>query len=78
MHIHCTKVTGGALEFESKDGDWKFDVRRDGCVHIKRFSNGSRLDALDNPDMDYLHVCDLGDFIRTLTQLAAATEEYRE
>jgi hypothetical protein len=77
MQLRCIELTDSAQVRESRAGDWKFDVRRDGCIHIKRFHNGSRVDALDNPDMDYLHVCNLEDFISTLLSLAEDTKTYR-
>jgi len=62
---------------KTPDGEWKIDVRADGCVHIKRFHNGSRRDSFNNPDMDYLHVCDFDGFAAVINALERETLGFR-
>lgn len=57
------------LELRSTGHDeWKFNPRWDGCVHIERFSNGDTPDKHSEENRDYLHVCDIDDFIARLVE----------
>jgi hypothetical protein len=49
------------------------DVRRDGCVHLRRYFNGAQPGALENgDDVDYIHICDLSRLIEELQALHSA------
>lgn len=52
------------------EGVFSFDVRLDGCVHITReWSKG---------DLDYLHICELDEFIKMLEEAKAKAIEHFE
>ena len=39
------------------------------CVHLHSYYNGDMPDTAKDEDVDYLHICDLDDFINELQQL---------
>lgn len=45
-------------------------VKQDGCVDFHRYFNGSEEGDKD-PEVDYLHICGLDDFIETLKKLSS-------
>jgi hypothetical protein len=44
------------------------------CIHLYSYSNGEWPDAVDpkDDDIDYIHICDLDDFIQELQDLREA------
>lgn len=58
------------LQLSNDSKDFRFAIRFDGCVHIERYMNGQTFES-KNPgsDRDYLHICDLREFIETLEEV---------
>lgn len=56
----------------------RITARWDGCCHIETWYNGDQYDKpLTHPDnRDYLHVCDLREFIEQLLELEAKAKEH--
>lgn len=65
----------GTLIVVSEDKTERYSLRFDGCVHIERWFNGGTCDNKQG-DRDYLHVCDLADFIETLQELKRQAESH--
>ena len=76
-----TKATNGRLEIQDQDEftattgkpHMEFDVRFDGCVHIRRWHN--RVEG-EKDDCDYMHICDLDEFIAHLDEVRAKAKEH--
>lgn len=52
-------------------------VKWDGCVHFNRYYNTPiGVDHKDGKDMDYLHICDLDEMIKRLTELRDKAKAY--
>lgn len=45
------------------DSDWQ------GCVHIRNWSNGYSFDNTNPEEQDYIHICNLPEFIKQLQYL---------
>ena len=72
-----TKESGEfSLTLENKEEAIKYDIRLDGCIHIKRFWNGNLIDSSKNADMDYLHICELDKFIEELQAVKLCAVAY--
>ena len=54
-----------AMYVSSLNKEWSADVRFDGCVHLRRYYNSPGPHA----DQDYLHICDLDEFIAQMQEL---------
>ena len=60
------------LAVKDPDGWWSAVVKDDGCVDLRRYFNEPN-DG--DPDMtDYIHICDLDDFIERLQALKTFAE----
>jgi hypothetical protein len=65
-----------------KSGWWDVFVKFDGCVHIRAYSNAARDDQhklpspLREDSTDYMHICDLDEFIAGLQALRAAAVQH--
>ena len=55
------------LELKDPEGWWAASVRYDGCINLNRYFNEPN-DA-DPSNTDYIHICDLDDFIERLQAL---------
>lgn len=66
-----------ALECCSKYKDLHVYAKWDGCCDIRRYYNGYTYEDKDVPDddVDYIHICDLREFIRILTEIADKAEQ---
>ena len=56
--------------------DERYSIRWDGCVHIEHWSNGDKYTNIDSPNRDYLHICDLHEFIEELQELEKKAKEH--
>lgn len=60
--------TDYVVHFVDPEGWWAAWAKYDGCVHLNHYHNAPKGDArLD--DTDYVHICDLDDAIKRLTEL---------
>jgi len=50
--------------------------RFDGCTHIETWANGETFDTPSPKYRDYLHVCDLDEFIAQLQELKRLSDEH--
>ena len=65
------------LELVDPGGWYHAVVKRDGCVHFRRYFNDPRDSADRNPDdEDYFHICDLDEEIARLQALRAKAIEF--
>lgn len=53
--------SSASMDVITNNGEWTADVRFDGCVNLRRLYPGG--------DHDYLHICDLEEFISQLQEL---------
>jgi hypothetical protein len=53
------------IDLQTEDGLYKAVVKWDGCIHFNRY-------YLYDPEPDYLHICDLDEFIQQLQELRDA------
>ena len=72
MAIKISEQGPHHLLIENREELFFYDVRADGCVHIERFHNGS----IDESNRDYLHICELDDFIKELEEVKKKAIEY--
>jgi hypothetical protein len=49
--------------------DWQ------GCAHIENYCNGDTVDTESDENRDYIHVCELEDFIAQLQEALAGAKE---
>lgn len=65
------------LECCSKYKDFHVYAKWDGCCDIRRYYNGYTYEDKDIPegDEDYIHICDLREFINFLTEIADRAEQ---
>jgi len=54
---------------DSVNGPLSAVIRVDGCVHLRRYYNGTTPEQDDRDETDYIHICDLAAFIKELTEL---------
>ena len=74
--VNQEKTEDSWLEVEDPEGWYKAVVKWDGCVHLNRFFNLPFTQG--GNDSDYLHVCDLNDFIDRLTELRDLARQHFE
>jgi len=65
------------LQLELWNGDngadapsYSVGIKFDGCVHVTRYYNGERKDS------DYMHICDLDEFIELLQDIKKKRTEH--
>jgi hypothetical protein len=64
------------LSLTDGEGWWSADVRFDGCVHLWRYANEPKGEpGRDDGCDDYMHICDIDDFIARLTELRDRARE---
>lgn len=67
------------IDFANEYGDFFVNAKWDGCCHIYRYYNGATYHDRDSndPDImsDYIHICDLREFIEFLTEIADIAEK---
>lgn len=58
-------------------GDFHVHAKWDGCCDINRYYNGYTYKDNNNPDadVDYIHICNLREFINFLTEIADKAEQ---
>lgn len=68
------------LECCNEDKDFHVYVRWDGCCDIRRYYNGYVYGDKNVPEdeIDYIHICDLREFIKFLTDIADKAEQIEE
>jgi hypothetical protein len=65
------------LEVTSKDGKAHFLVSDSGCVEITLYMNESiRGNVVDLSDVDFIHICNFGEFQEMLKRLQQMSERY--
>lgn len=66
------------LECCSEEKDFHVYAKWDGCCDITRYYNGNTYETGDSEgDNDYIHICDLREFIRFLTDIADEAEQIK-
>jgi len=60
------------------DGDnwYKCSVKWDGCIHFYRAYNNPFNHDVKKIDTDYIHICNLDEYIEILTKLRETAKEY--
>ena len=66
------------LSVQDPDGWYEADVKWDGCIHFHQYSNVPLPRKVNNKEQlhDYLHICDIDDIIKRLTQLKAVAQQH--
>ena len=71
------KSQRGKYILELKRGfGFRAGVRFDGCVHLHMDSMDWNTGEPDREDSDYMHICDLDDFIKALQELRESAREH--
>ena len=68
----------GAVSFVDPKGWWKISARFDGCVNMWSYSNipfTVKDDGEDPQLIDYLHICNITEFIETMQFIKAEMEK---
>jgi hypothetical protein len=52
----------------NEDKTIRFNLKWDGCIDLWRSYNGYTVDDI-NEDKDYIHICDIDEFIEQLQQI---------
>lgn len=53
------------------------EIRCDGCIDLRRYFDGVMPDEANDDNSDYIHICDLEEFVNDLRALADATKGMR-
>lgn len=64
------------LDLIDEDEKLLLTARWDGCVDIRIHSNASTVSNPLEDEVDYIHICDLDEFIKQLLELKAAREKH--
>lgn len=75
MHQERTLYPDNERVFLSAGEDLRLRIRRDGCLDIHRSFNGYTVHEAD-AEKDYLHICDLKEFIERLQFVYDQTKEF--
>lgn len=75
MRTELIRETDYVMEFTNEDEDFHIYAKWDGCCDISRYYNGyTYKDEGKDVDVDSIHICDLREFIRSLTEIADKCE----
>lgn len=79
--IDAAKTQDHWLEVVDPEGWWKASVKWDGCIHFTRYFNIPYEDGQDRTKdeqatEDYIHICDLDDYIRRLQALRFMADKH--
>lgn len=75
--LRTARATEGYLNVEVVEGTdvwWEFDVRWDGCMHIRRWFNFPK--GKGSNDCDTIHICNLRELIERLQKIEATANEH--
>lgn len=77
MKVEVVEQKETVLECGSEWKDFHVYAKWDGCCDIRRYYNGYTYEDDDVPDgeVDYIHICDLREFINFLTEIADRAEQ---
>lgn len=73
MKLH--EETEHSLSLVNDDRNLQLIARWDGCVDIRNWANGDTVDTPVSDEMDYIHICELAEFINQLQELEAKAKE---
>ena len=76
MNAELIRETDYVVEFTNEYEDLHVYAKWDGCCDITRYYNGATYkdENVDTNDVDYMHICDLREFIQFLTEIADKCE----
>ncbi len=75
MKAELIRETDYVMEFTNEYEDFHVSAKWDGCCHIRRYYNGyTYKDEGEEVDVDYIHICELREFIQFLTEIADKCE----
>jgi hypothetical protein len=77
MKANLVNKTDYVMEFANDQKDFHVYAKWDGCCDINRYYNGDtyKTEYSDcNEEPDYIHICDLREFIEFLTEIADKCE----
>ena len=75
MKPELIRETDYVMEFTNEHEDFHVYARWDGCCNIRRYYNGDTYkDEGESVDSDYIHICDIREFIEFLTEIADKCE----
>jgi len=57
----------GWLSLVDKHNALELGVKFDGCIHWRQYHNGTM--GEEDPDSDYLHICDIDEMIKRLQEV---------
>ena len=76
--LRVVRQTEYCVDFANEYGDFFVTAKWDGCCHIYRYYNGATFEDKrpddPNSESDYIHICDLREFISFLTEVADKAE----
>ena len=77
MEVKVVEQSKYVLECCNEHKDMHVMARFDGCCHISRFYNGYTYEDENIPedDVDYIHICNIREFITFLTEIADKAEQ---
>lgn len=77
--IKVVRAEDYCIDFSNEYGDLFVHAKWDGCCDINRYYNGftykDRNSKDPNYNADYIHICDLREFIKFLTEVADRAEQ---
>ena len=68
--MQIIKETDYVLECSNEYKDMHVYAKWDGCCDIRRYYNGDTYETENVIDRDYIHICDLREFIAFLAEVA--------
>lgn len=73
--LHIKEAGTHHTEFRNQEDTLRVDIKWDGCVNMWLHSNGSTVTNPIEGEVDYIHVCELKEFIEQLQCVLKHAEE---
>jgi len=64
-----------AIEVRNEYNDLKIHIKWDGCIDISKYWNGTSPENNDEDNTDYIHVCEVKEFIKELQSVVNIAEK---
>lgn len=63
-----------AIEARSENEDLQVHMKWDGCIDLRKYNNGTTPENHKEADCDYIHICEVKEFIVELQKIVNIAE----